>query len=298
MLARASLGQRRCPRLRASSPLFLACFLRVSCALSHGTALAKRTAFVGYEEEDREQSPVPRLRNDRPKNRSAPPARDDRPACGPQGALTDPGRTWRRQGQPGPPHSCRLRAPALLLHEGQLCGSTRRPMRGRLIRPREGRLAPGDPAAARKLRVREPRHNLLGRDRGPAAHLCSQARSRASDGDALAHRRPRGPPARWARSSQPPWMARSPEARTTSGRNCALSTSSRFLSPRSDNEGKRFPSLHPSFLSTLTVCIDATSSSALRCLPRSGRTHGLGISANSRGHFAALSSAERCHTRC
>ena len=182
----------------ASEPPLL-CLLRVSCALCHGTALAMRSRFVGNEEEEREQSPVPRLRNDRPKNRSAPPARDDRPACGPHGALTDPGRTWRRQGQPGSPHSCRLGPPALLLHEGQLRGSTRRPLRGRLIRPREGRLARGDPAAARKLRVREPRHNLLGRDRGPAAHLCSQARSGASDGDALAHRRPRDPPGRCAR---------------------------------------------------------------------------------------------------
>src|SRR5438128_4152133 len=54
----------------ASEPPLL-CFLRVSCALSHGTALATSTTFVvGYEEEEREQSPVPRLRNDRPKNRS------------------------------------------------------------------------------------------------------------------------------------------------------------------------------------------------------------------------------------
>src|SRR5438128_1379360 len=113
----------------ASEPPLL-CLLRVSCALCHGTALAMRSTFVGNEEEEREQSPVPRLRNDRPKNRSAPPARDDRPACGPHGALTDPGRTWRRQRQPGPPHSCRLGPPALLLHEGQLRGSTRRPLRG------------------------------------------------------------------------------------------------------------------------------------------------------------------------
>src|SRR3989442_14445507 len=92
------------------------------------------------KEEEREQSPVPRLRNDRPKNRSAPPARDDRPACGPHGAPTDPGRTWCRQGQHCPPHSCLLGAPALLLHVGKLRDSTLRTLRVRLMRPRGLRL--------------------------------------------------------------------------------------------------------------------------------------------------------------